>query len=596
MIKSERTKRRKIKSELNYIFQSTTNSDLESQDNEMAICSNFREDNIPTIFNEINRSYEISKNTSSATTSDSAINKSEQFTFVPNEIHCSDVNNCKSSFSIRQFLTNWATEYNISHVALNGLLKGLKTHECFNDLPVSSKTLLCTPKNTSSDIRHVKPGIYYHFGLAAGIHRYISNNATDIKIAIGIDGLPLSKSSNSQFWPILAYIIDDYFPKKVFLVGIFHGYDKPSDSNDFLFDFINEAKELLNNGIIINQKYISVSIHVFCCDAPAKSFILKIKGHTGFSSCTRCTIEGEYLNNRVCFPYSQLKSTERNHQSYINQLDEEHHSSNQTLTRLIELRGFDCVKSFSLDYMHLVCLGVVKKLLLLWVKGPLYVRLRFKKINELSTNLLNLKKFISSDFVRNVRGIQDIGRWKATEFRLFLLYLGPIVLKNILKSDCYIHFMTLNISMLILLSPDRGYLFNYAKKLLDYFVKQFQVIYGKHYVSHNIHGLLHITDDYELYGPLDNCSTFYFENYMKELKSMLRKHEKPLHQIIHRYSEKHNVASKVINNLSNNKNQNANKLLLKEHTNGPLMNNITGPQYYVISFNNFNIKIKYDKR
>lgn len=217
-------------------------------------------------------------------------------------------------------------------MALNGLLKGLKTHECLNDLPVSSKTLLCTPKNISSDIRHVKPGIYYHFSLAAGIHRYISNNATDIKIAIGIDGLPLSKSINSQFWPILAYIIDDYFPKNVFLVGIFHVYDKPSDSNDFLLDLINEAKELLNNGIIINQKYISVLIHFFCCDAPAKSFILKIKGHIGFSSCTRCTIEGEYLNNRVCFPYSQLKSTERNHQSYINQLDEEHHSSNQTLT------------------------------------------------------------------------------------------------------------------------------------------------------------------------------------------------------------------------------------------------------------------------
>jgi len=40
----------------------------------------------------------------------------------------------------------------------------------------------------------------------------------------------------------------------------------------------------------------------FCCDSPAvRSFILKTKGHTGFSRL-RCTIEGVYLENRVCFP------------------------------------------------------------------------------------------------------------------------------------------------------------------------------------------------------------------------------------------------------------------------------------------------------
>lgn len=49
--------------------------------------------------------------------------------------------------------------------------------------------------------------------------------------------------------------------------------------------------------------------------------------------------------------------------------------------------------------------------------------------------------------------------------------------------------------------------------------------------------MLHLTDDYIKYGPLDSCSTFPFENYMKHLKSMLRKHEKPLQQVIKRYEE-----------------------------------------------------------
>lgn len=49
-----------------------------------------------------------------------------------------------------------------------------------------------------------------------------------------------------------------------------------------------------------------------------------------------------------------------------------------------------------------------------------------------------------------------------------------------------------------------------------------------------------LVDDYHLHGSLDNCSAFTFENYMKELKEMLRKHETPLQQIVGRYEERCN--------------------------------------------------------
>jgi len=59
-------------------------------------------------------------------------------------------------------------------------------------------------------------------------------------LAIGIDGLPISKSSGGQLWPIMAYIITDLpLPKKVFPVGIYYGFEKPKDSNEFLLDFVN---------------------------------------------------------------------------------------------------------------------------------------------------------------------------------------------------------------------------------------------------------------------------------------------------------------------------------------------------------------------
>jgi hypothetical protein len=60
--------------------------------------------------------------------------------------------------------------------------------------------------------------------------------------------------------------------------------------------------------------------------------------------------------------------------------------------------------------------------------------------------------------------------------------------------------MVLNIAMLILLSSDRKFLLQYAKELLDFFVKNFQNIYGQQFVSHNVHALLHLCDDYDLFG------------------------------------------------------------------------------------------------
>jgi len=86
----------------------------------------------------------------------------------------------------------------------------------------------------------------------------------------------------------------------------------------------------------------------------------------------------------------------------------------------------------------------------------------------------------------------------------------------------------LSLAMIILLSPDYGDYINIAKKILDNFVTQFDILYGRHIISHNVHGLTHTCDDYIKFSPLDNCSTFPFENYMSTLKNLIRKPEKPL--------------------------------------------------------------------
>jgi len=53
--------------------------------------------------------------------------------------------------------------------------------------------------------------------------------------------------------------------------------------------------------------------------------------------------------------------------------------------------------------------------------------------------------------------------------------------------------MFLNISITILLSSNiPNNLLKYANSLLNFFVSDFENIYGKHMLSHNIHGTLHI--------------------------------------------------------------------------------------------------------
>lgn len=134
--------------------------------------------------------------------------------------------------------------------------------------------------------------------------------------------------------------------------------------------------------------------------------------------------------------------------------------------------------------MHLVNLGVVKKLIQLWLyKGPLNASLPGRSINSLSTALLAIQSCIPSDFVRKTRPVQEVGRWKATELRLFILYVGPVVLKDIISPNAYTNFMSLHVAMVILLSPNYQSFLSYARELLEYFVKTFEPIYGsKHFL------------------------------------------------------------------------------------------------------------------
>lgn len=151
--------------------------------------------------------------------------------------------------------------------------------------------------------RPCEPGHYFHFGFLTGIVRSLFHLSlpvipNQLGVSINIDGIPLTKSSNGQFWPILG-MIRGFKEAKPFVIGIYQGNGKPQNVNDYLLDFVNKAKTLQTDGFLFKECKVLVSIVAFVCDAPARSFMSCVKGHTSYFGCSKYETKGEYFNPNV---------------------------------------------------------------------------------------------------------------------------------------------------------------------------------------------------------------------------------------------------------------------------------------------------------
>lgn len=441
--------------------------------------------------------------------------------------------------SLRKKLILWTDKYKVEQKSLTCLLRILKS-EGHNNLPNDGRTLMNTPRST---ILYRRSGGYYYYGLQNGIidqleqlYTLITNNV--IYINVNIDGLPISKSSKNQLWPILAQIVSvDSMP---FLVGAYHGYGKPTTSNNFLQNFVREFKQLSTVGFTYENNVYYVKIRAVICDSPARSFVTCTKGHNGYFGCSKCIVEGDYENRRMLFLDQNCPL--RTDESFKLRENPEHHIG----ISIFEKISLPMVTTFPLDYMHLICLGQMKKLLILWLRGSTRIKCRLSstQIKNLTSDMLVLKKFVCSEFVRVPSSFDELDRWKATEFRVFLLYLGPVLLYKYFPYNYLKHFIAFHCAIRILCNPQDYLKANqYAKELLFYFVQYYEVLYGKDNMIYTIHSLIHLSDDAKRLGPLDSFSTFPFENHLHSLKKLLRKSEKPLPQIHRRLIEK-NTANK----------------------------------------------------
>lgn len=198
------------------------------------------------------------------------------------------------------------------------------------------------------------------------------------------------------------------------------------------------------------------------------------------------------------------------------------------------------VSQVPFEYMYLVYIDVMKKLLQAWIQGKFSreTKLSGRAITVINKRILSLQKYYPSDFARRPRCLELYSKYKATELRQFLLYIGPAILHDLLYDRVYKHFLFLHTAIRILAStsPSKKYL-RFAERVLEKFVLQCQYLYDITFNSYNVHGLLHLTDDVRCLGNLDSFSAFPYENNMSIFRKFCRKANQLLKQIFNRMKE-----------------------------------------------------------
>ncbi|KAK3921798.1 Endoribonuclease YbeY [Frankliniella fusca] len=457
--------------------------------------------------------------------------------------------------NLRHALQVWSNHYLVSHAAINSLLAILKPYH--PGLPLDARTLKETPKRT--ELKYLVNGVYCHIGLRKVI---VSKSRSGIKpgfnridFDVFIDGFPIYRSRGMECTPILFRWIG-FVDDKPSVIGLFYGRGKPNPLDDFLIDFMQDVQELRANGIELFGQIYPVDVRYYLADAPGRAYLKCIKGHTSANGCERCDQEGDYEG-------FQLFSTEvaqlRTDESFAERQDPIHHHRE---TPLLDLQT-RCISQFPLDSMHLVDLGVCKRFLkYVLSKGPPVSRMSAAQIEILGAQLDIVAEHTPVEFTRKPT-LYRFANWKSAEFRTVLLYVGPVVFRQVLKDEVYKLFLLLSSAMYIMHSDSLIELyFGEARQFVELFVTYSSMVFGRQFVVYNVHSLLHLWEDVQRHGKLSAFAAYCFEGELAVIKSLLRSSSRPVQQIHRRLTEMEKV--------NRREGRPKGRGLLAMHHNGPL--------------------------
>ena len=315
-----------------------------------------------------------------------------------------------------------------------------RTQMHVSDLPKSHKTLMRTGSDRFMDhVRIVSGHQYHYYPLAKQIRFYLARYPEDVVARIdklclvwNTDGLPLYNSRRLCSWPVLC-TISNLKPRVVFEVVLTAGEGKPTNQ-DYLLEFINDLKCLMEDGLEWRGKLYSVIMTAAVCDAPARATIKHTKQFMARYGCDHCQKRGEH-DGKIMVWVGCGGAVPRTDASFRSKQQPEYHRDDGMCTPLLTL-DIDMVSCFPPDFMHQGG-GTMKKILLRMIRGPKrsgnrkhYVKMSATNVHILDQRIRFVAQCIPNVFSRKLRTTIEVADYKYTELRQLLLYTRPHGIKR----------------------------------------------------------------------------------------------------------------------------------------------------------------------
>ena len=226
-------------------------------------------------------------------------------------------------------------------------------------------------------------------------------------------------------------------------------------------------------------------------DLPAKAAILNMNQFNAYYGCSLCLTKCESCQSGQKLYYPNRNWSMRTPENHF------------ALLGILQERNFN-------SFQHQVLLGVGRTLLFV-------IR---KKLghNVAALNMLVGQIKLPNDFKRKARPLSELDYFKANEVKVWLLYVGPVVLRHQVCQDLYDRFYLLGFITRQLLSS-RSFATE-AEALIQFFLKKTEEADDHQVFSANVHSLNHLSWQVEQFGPLCCTSAMMFEsaNYLLKTK------------------------------------------------------------------------------
>lgn len=390
-----------------------------------------------------------------------------------------------------------------------------------------------------------------------------------LTLTMNLDGASIFKSSRGSLWPVQFYLnflppAIRYMPENMIVSILYYGVVKP-DMNKLLYPIareieINKEQSMLTSeGELLN---FEIRISIVACDLPAKAAVQNFIGHNGKFGCSFCYHPGMPIANSTG-KGKTIRFVELNHTSQLRTHDETIQQSTKCseknilqgikgISSVLMFPGIDLIKSFPIDIMHGVGLGIMKDLIAIWMgkkklPTPPYKEYKLTPNNReiLNSRILKLKP--PSSVRRKPKSIFEFSDFKASECLNFLWFYLRYTLPGLLPTKLVKNFEKLASATYTLCKENITLCeVNSANEMLVDFAIEYESIYGQGAVTMNLHLLKHYRDSVLNCGPMWAYSLFGFENNIGVIKKFVFGKTDVLDQIYKKY-----IASKIDNELSN---------------------------------------------